>query len=101
MTGREDNMYIAEEITLAILPVCCCSTCRLWRRDNNEEDGGDDDGTRGHVAKESTLAILYLSVVVVFCCYLFVVSHMLAPGRPGLYPTEWKTKKKGSKVLAI
>ncbi len=37
-TGREDNMYIAEESTLAILPVCCCC----------------------------------------FCCYPFVVSHMLA-----------------------
>ncbi len=47
VAGREDNVYIADESTLAILPVCCCSTCRLWRRDNDEEDGGDDEGTRG------------------------------------------------------
>ncbi len=41
-TGREDNIYIAEESTLAIQPVCClflllslcclCAMCRMGRR---------------------------------------------------------------------
>ncbi len=55
-TGRADN--IAEQCTLAILPVCCLFFCCcylfglphaawLWQRDNDKEDGCDDDGTRG------------------------------------------------------
>ncbi len=56
-TAQEDNMYIAEESTLAILYTCLLfifvvylfvvSHMLAWRRDNDEEDGGDDDGTRG------------------------------------------------------
>ncbi len=88
MTGRKDN--IAEESTLAILPVCCflfvffisllSPTCWLWRRDKNEVDGGDDDQRDQRTTSPKKVRWLYyLSVVVVFCgCYLFVVSHMLA-----------------------
>ncbi len=65
-TGREDNMYIAEECTLAILPVCCCSTCRLWRRDNHEEDGGDNHGTRGQHVHRRRKYVGYTTCLLLF-----------------------------------
>ncbi len=68
-TGREDN--IAEESTLAILPVCCFGffkisllspTCWLWRRDNNEVDGGDDDQRDERTLPKNVCWLYYLSV---------------------------------------
>ncbi len=82
-TGREDNMYIAEESTLAILVVVVfvvipllSPTCWLWQRDN---DGGWWWRQRDMTTFLKKVRWLnYLSVVLVFLKYLFVVSHMLA-----------------------
>ncbi len=84
--GRADN--IAEERTLAILPVCCLFFCCcylfglphaawLWRRDNNEEDG--TMGREDNITEESTLAMLPVCCLSLFFC-LFVVSLMLTNG---------------------
>ncbi len=76
-TGREDNMYIAEESTLAILPVSRLlfhmhggtTTRRMVVTTTGRED---------NIAEESTLAILPVCCFFGFFKNLFVVSHMLA-----------------------
>ncbi len=85
-TGREDN--IAEESTLAILPVCCflffgvflkslllSPTCWLWQRDNDEEDGGDDDQRDERTTLPKNVCWLYYLSVVFFLVVISGLPH--------------------------
>ncbi len=83
VTAREDNMYIAEESTLAILPVCCLflllSFCYLPHAGYG---GGTTTrrmvvtttGREDKIAEECTLAILP-----VCCCLAFFKISLLSP----------------------
>ncbi len=68
------------------IPVCCflffliisllSPTCWLWRRDNDEVDGGDNDQRDERTTSPKNVCWLYyLSVVVVFCGYLFGLPY--------------------------
>ncbi len=85
-TGQEDN--IAEESTLAILPVCCFGflkisllspTCWLGRRNNDEVHGGDDDQrTRGQHHRRTYVGYTTCLLLLFFLVVISLVSHMLA-----------------------